>query len=489
MTAHPVDRGRGRRTVLGAEERSELARGGEAPHGPRTRGTACVRAPRGDLWDLRRGDADDDRSSPQARGWRSLAVATALEFNYLGAAIAFIWWILIPAVLVGLAVPLLMTPARWKLHAAGLLPLQPAVAVGLLLLLLGGVVWMARPVVAMSLDNFWHLHFTLVFPLFVVLKEVLGTGLERLPPDRLDGEQLHRRRRAGAVLAALLFAGAGALLASAFPFSTDAGLADLSGIRPRALVGAALGNAATVLGLSTVVASLYWLLREARAAAPVLDWAPTKLAAAPHTQRIAHLSDLHVVGERYGLRMEAGTRGPSGNGRLAEAFRRLNAMHAARPLDRVLITGDITDAGTRAEWVEFLAAVQRWPDLRDRLLFLPGNHDVNTVDRTNPGRLDLPWSVAGALRKLRIVLALDAVQGARVRLVDRRSGALGARLEEYLREGSRATLLRELAERGTWRGRWEVVKVWDAIFPLVAPPTGESSGVVLLDSNARRHFS
>ena len=42
------------------------------------------------LWDLRRGDADDDRSSPHGRGWRALAISTALEFNYLTAAIAFV---------------------------------------------------------------------------------------------------------------------------------------------------------------------------------------------------------------------------------------------------------------------------------------------------------------------------------------------------------------------------------------------------------------
>jgi hypothetical protein len=31
--------------------------------------------------------------------------------------------------------------------------------------------------------------------------------------------------------------------------------------------------------------------------------------------------------------------------------------------------------------------------------------------------------------------------------------------------------------------------VWDAIFPLVVPPSEENCGVILLDSNARRHFS
>ena len=44
---------------------------------------------RDDLWDLTRGDVDN-RSSPQWRGWRALALTTVLEFNDLIAAITFV---------------------------------------------------------------------------------------------------------------------------------------------------------------------------------------------------------------------------------------------------------------------------------------------------------------------------------------------------------------------------------------------------------------
>ena len=188
---------------------------------------------------------------------------------------------------------------------------------------------------------------------------------------------------------------------------------------------------------------------------------------------MAHLSDLHFVGERYGYRMEAGTHGPRGNRCIRSALRKLAAMHASTPLDRVLVTGDITDAGTRAEWAEFIDLLRNYPELRARLSFVPGNHDVNIVDRTNPGRFDLPWSAGQSLRKLRVVLALDAVQGDRAHVVDRASGALGPSLKDYLREGGRVERLRALAQRGTMRGRWEMAKVWDAIFPLVEPPPGD----------------
>jgi hypothetical protein len=59
---------------------------------------------------------------------------------------------------------------------------------------------------------------------------------------------------------------------------------------------------------------------------------------------VAHLSDLHVVGERYGYPMEAGTDGVCGNRMVRNALRRLAAMHDVAPFHLVLMAGDITDA-------------------------------------------------------------------------------------------------------------------------------------------------
>jgi len=85
---------------------------------------------------------------------------------------------------------------------------------------------------------------------------------------------------------------------------------------------------------------------------------------------------------------------------------------------------------------------------------------------------------------------LDDIQGERLHIVGGASGALGPSLRDYLRVGDRPTHLRVLAERGTWRGRWAIARVWEDIFPLVAPPTAPNGcGVILLDSNARTHFS
>src|SRR5207302_5179616 len=112
----------------------------------------------------------------------------------------------------------------------------------------------------------------------------------------------------------------------------------------------ALGNAAVLLGLSTAAESLYWVWREFRFRAPVLDWVPDSSERATSVSRIAHLSDLHFVGERYGCRMEAGTHGPRGNRCIRRVLRKLAKIHVSSRLDRVLITGDVRDAGTRWEW-------------------------------------------------------------------------------------------------------------------------------------------
>ena len=104
---------------------------------------------------------------------------------------------------------------------------------------------------------------------------------------------------------------------------------------------------------------------------------------------------------------------------------RLEAEHAARPLDLILITGDMTDAGRSGEWAEFFDILAGHPDLADRMLILPGNHDVNVVDRANPARLDLPFSPAKTLRKMRALSAMAAFGADRLRVMS--AGADGAR--------------------------------------------------------------
>ena len=106
----------------------------------------------------------------------------------------------------------------------------------------------------------------------------------------------------------------------------------------------------------------------------------------------------------------------------------MDEIHAKQPLDAILVTGDLTDAGRSAEWAEFFDAFAPHPQLAGLLIGFPGNHDVNVVDRANPARLDLPTSPKKRLRQVRTVSALAAIQGARVKVLDRISGRLGGTL-------------------------------------------------------------
>ncbi|MBX9702456.1 MAG: metallophosphoesterase, partial [Acetobacteraceae bacterium] len=212
-------------------------------------------------------------------------------------------------------------------------------------------------------------------------------------------------------------------------------------------------------------------------------------AAVPARWRVAHLSDIHLVGEPHGFRLECGRHGPRGNARFEAA---LAALAGAGPLDLVLITGDITDAGRNAEWIAFDAAAARHPALRERMLILPGNHDVNIVDRASPARLELPTSAGPWLRRLRCLAAMDALQGGRVRVMAADQRGLGPTLSDWLATQGRGAAMAAYLDAGRRPSRRapHPREVWMAAFPMVLPPvTRDGLGVLLLDSNAQTHFS
>jgi hypothetical protein len=148
----------------------------------------------------------------------------------------------------------------------------------------------------------------------------------------------------------------------------------------------------------------------------------------------------------------------------------------------------MTDAGRSAEWVEFLSTLAAHPDLAARALILPGNHDVNIVDRANPARLDLPYSPNRRLRLIRTISAMAGLQGDRVRILDPETGALGGTLAQYL--DPHIAEIRRFASTGSPRFGTRMTDLWHNIFPMVLPPSTEDGlGVILLNSNADSHFS
>jgi len=235
-------------------------------------------------------------------------------------------------------------------------------------------------------------------------------------------------------------------------------------------------------------AALVWAVADATMHQPRdFDEFPAS-SRADRTWRIAHLSDIHVVGERYGFRIESGRAGPRGNERLNRSLALLDLIHAKDALDTILVTGDITDAGRSAEWSEFLDALMAYPRLAERTLILPGNHDLNIVDRANPARLDLPTSPNRKLRRLRFLSAVDALHGDRVRLIDHAGRCLAGSLSEALR--LHRPQMAEFADVGKpWLSK-SLNELWATVFPMVLPPDRDDGlGIILLNSNADTHFS
>jgi 3',5'-cyclic AMP phosphodiesterase CpdA len=278
-----------------------------------------------------------------------------------------------------------------------------------------------------------------------------------------------------------------AVLLLAWPASHWVGdIADL--LSPRVLAPVALANSVVLLAAYVAAAALGWAIADATMDQPrdFEDFSPH--ADGQRTWRIAHLSDLHVVGERYGFRIESGRAGPRGNERVRKLFARLDAIHASNPLDAILITGDLTDAGRSAEWAEFFDMLAEHPALAGRVFALPGNHDLNVVDRANPARLDLPTSPKKRLREMRALSAIAALQGARVRVLDRIGGCLGSTLADSLR--SRGTDIAQFADTGRWRLSLRLAALWADVFPMIVPPDPpDDLGIILLNSNAETHFS
>ena len=154
----------------------------------------------------------------------------------------------------------------------------------------------------------------------------------------------------------------------------------------------------------------------------------------------------------------------------------------------MLITGDVTDAGRSSEWAEFFDALASYPRLAALIVAVPGNHDLNVVDRANPARLDLPTSPAKRLRQMRTLSALVCLQGSRLRVVDEPTGKPGATLAEAL-EPHRERIS-AFTDRGSARLNWALADLWAQVFPMVLPPnTDDGLGVIVINSNAQTHFS
>jgi 3',5'-cyclic AMP phosphodiesterase CpdA len=441
-------------------------------------------APR--LVDPRKGDIEDDASSPEKRSMLVIAGSLLAEISLPKLVFSWLMMIGLPGLLLG-SMPLLSSAWLSSVSASVRSALEwfPLVIAAALL----WVGWLiGRPALRLAEESFWSLNAIAVQPGYALAREGLRHLAERLLGGRLTPD---RRPRLNALTAAA--GGAVACLfgllvcATAWPYTRwSATPADLAA--PLALLGPAIANAVVIVSAMMAGASLVWGAADATMDQPRdLEGFDTLRPENP-VWRVVHLSDIHVVGERHGLRIESGRAGPSGNHRLERVLGRLADIHAREPLDLVLVTGDMTDAGRNAEWVEFELAFARHPALKAITLLLPGNHDVNIVDKANPARLDLPTSPLKRLRQMRSLAAIAAFQGSRVRVLSPDGKGLGEPLDARLaREAGR---VRDFVDTGRISLIPSLGRLWHASFPMVLPPDSDDGlGAILLNSNAETHFS
>ena len=115
-------------------------------------------------------------------------------------------------------------------------------------------------------------------------------------------------------------------------------------------------------------------------------------------------------------------------------------------------------------------------DLAPRLLLLPGNHDSTSSNGRTRAARALP-APAATLRENARPLALDGLQGERVRVLRPRDGAARPALREAL--DLHADASRRFADRrATWRSARWLSRLWATCSPWWRPATSDGLGVV-----------
>ena len=437
------------------------------------------------ILDPRDGDAEDDASSPKQKSLLAIAGSLLAEISLTKLILAWLVSIVLPAAILGLA-PLIVTAWAAGVFARVLELTGIGAALVLLAVVLAG--WFGwRPLFRIAEANFWALNALGVQPGYALCREAIRHLMERAFKPT-GGAELARMRAMSCAGAGILLAAVAALVAAlVWPATRWIGSGSDLAV-PHQLIWPTLANAIVIMSAYLAAASLVWGFADASMDQPLDLEAFDATPAGARIWRVAHLSDIHIVGERYGFRIESGRGGPRGNERLKRVVARLEAEHAARPLDLILITGDMTDAGRSAEWAEFFDILAGHPDLAGRMLILPGNHDVNVVDRSNPARLDLPFSPAKTLRKVRALSAIAAFGADRLRVMSPGAAKPGLTLAAALKPQRQA--IETFADQGGLRLSNRLARLWDELFPLILPPAEDDGlGVALLNSNADTNFS
>jgi hypothetical protein len=130
------------------------------------------------LLDPRRGDIEDNSSSPKSRSLLAIARTLLAEVSIPNLLFAWTISLLLPAVLLGLA-PLVATAWFASLSSRILYPAEIGTAlVPLVVVGIGFFAW--RPLLRIAEENFWSLHALLVLPTYMLGSEAIRHLIERL---------------------------------------------------------------------------------------------------------------------------------------------------------------------------------------------------------------------------------------------------------------------------------------------------------------------
>jgi hypothetical protein len=190
-----------------------------------------------------------------------------------------------------------------------------------------------RALFRLAESSFWSLNSLAVEPKYVACREVLRHIAEGVLRTRATQPELAKSRATTAAVAGLVLSGFAILvLMLVWPMSRWAiAISDFNSWH--LLIRIALANSVALATAYLAVASLVWAFADATMAQPRdLDG----FYANPdegRIWRIAHLSDVHVVGERYGFRIESGRSGPRGDDRLRQAMANSDTLNAKDQLD------------------------------------------------------------------------------------------------------------------------------------------------------------
>lgn len=437
--------------------------------------------------DPRGGDVEDDASSTTTHSLLSHAGSMLVEISGMKLLVAWLLLIVGPSLALGAAPILAMAWADSLSYQVT----TPFISLGSLVTLgvVAAVGWFGwRTLLRLAENSFWALNAVVIEPTYAVVREGLRhLGDSLLPRDATQAQ--HGAVRAAMAAAAGLIVFGLALALAVFAWRRSfwaATLADFYSIRRMA--PAAIANSVVLVAGYLAAAALYWGVADATLPQPRDLGALRPRNTGGRRWRVAHLSDLHAVGERYGFRLETGRSGPRGNERLEEVLAQLETIHARDPLDAIVVSGDLTDAGRSAEYGELVDALARHPRVANLVLMVPGNHDLNIADRGNPARVDLPTSPKRRLRQVRTLSVVCAVQGDRVHVVDREKRTIGVTLAEAIRP--HADRIKGFSDVGRpLLSRWWL-EIWGQAYPMIVPPTTDDGvGFILLNSNADTHFS